>query len=273
MPNQGNYTDYWPYPTFSTLGVDQQYIVETAIIPAEDLLRRFSGFEPFEMALAINNSILFPKLNKPCDFPRPFLLCKTRRDTANNRPVYFLLEALDLFPFQYRWENDNLIFDFTGIVFKESDILTLELSAVENDFNLPHAQRAPKAYRRLSFLKEYFPEEGPKTVIEALLQEISTAQKGEHTTGPVQKKDMSKANEKKRSHTEARWKQQFSSGIAAALFCLEYKVKPSEIGMELRLYQSDEILVHNPEADEIKPIMDKIITFDKIISKIKSEED
>lgn len=32
---------------------------------------------------------------------------------------------------------------------------------------------------------------------------------------------MSKANEKKRSHTEARWKQQFSSGIAAALFCLE----------------------------------------------------
>lgn len=61
--------------------------------------------------------------------------------------------------------------------------------------------------------------------------------------------------------------------IYAALFCLEYKVKPSEIGMELRLYQSDEILVHNPEADEIKPIMDKIITFDKIISKIKSEED
>lgn len=161
MPDQGNYTDYWPYPTFSTLGVDQQYIVETAIIPAEDLLRRFSGFEPFEMALAINNSILFPKLNKPCDFPRPFLLCKTRRDTANNRPAYFLLEALDLFPFQYRWENDNLIFDFTGIVFKESDILTLELSAVENDFSLPHVQNAPKAYRKLSFLKEYFPEEGP----------------------------------------------------------------------------------------------------------------
>lgn len=61
--------------------------------------------------------------------------------------------------------------------------------------------------------------------------------------------------------------------IYAALFCLEYKTKPSEIEMELRLYQSDEILYHTPEADEITPIIDKIITFDKIITKIKSEED
>lgn len=61
--------------------------------------------------------------------------------------------------------------------------------------------------------------------------------------------------------------------IYAALFCLEYKVKPAEIDMELRLYQSDDILVHNPVADEILPIVDKIISFDKIITKIKSEEE
>lgn len=60
--------------------------------------------------------------------------------------------------------------------------------------------------------------------------------------------------------------------IYAALFCLEYKFKPSEIDMELRIYQSDEILIHNPAADEINPIIDKIISFDKIITKIKSEE-
>lgn len=60
--------------------------------------------------------------------------------------------------------------------------------------------------------------------------------------------------------------------IYAALFCLEYKMKPSEIDMELRIYQSDEIVVHNPEVDEIVPIMDKIVTFDKILVKIKSEE-
>ena len=60
--------------------------------------------------------------------------------------------------------------------------------------------------------------------------------------------------------------------IYAALFCLEYDVKPGSIDMELRLYQNNEVLVHNPTAEDILPIIDKIITFDKIINKIKSEE-
>ena len=60
--------------------------------------------------------------------------------------------------------------------------------------------------------------------------------------------------------------------IYAALFCFEYQKKPSDIEMELRLYQSNEILVHNPTAEDIVPIMDKIISFDKIISKLKTEE-
>ena len=60
--------------------------------------------------------------------------------------------------------------------------------------------------------------------------------------------------------------------IYAALFCLEYRMKPAEIGMELRLYQSDEILIHEPEVDEIVPIMDKIVSFDKLIQRIKEQE-
>lgn len=61
--------------------------------------------------------------------------------------------------------------------------------------------------------------------------------------------------------------------IYAALFCLEYRKKPSDIEMELRIYQNDEILICNPEVDEIAPIIDKIITFDKLLTKIKSEEE
>lgn len=61
--------------------------------------------------------------------------------------------------------------------------------------------------------------------------------------------------------------------VYAALFCLEYRVKPSTIDMELRIYQSDDILIHSPCADEIEPIMDKIVAFDKVISKIRSEEE
>ena len=59
--------------------------------------------------------------------------------------------------------------------------------------------------------------------------------------------------------------------IYAALFCLEYNKKPSDIDMELRIYQNNEIIVHNPTVEDISPIMDKIITFDKIIDKMKIE--
>lgn len=60
--------------------------------------------------------------------------------------------------------------------------------------------------------------------------------------------------------------------IYAALFCLEYRKRPGDIGMELRLYQSDDIIVANPTAEDIAPIMDKIVSFDKLITKLKSEE-
>ena len=60
--------------------------------------------------------------------------------------------------------------------------------------------------------------------------------------------------------------------IYAALFCLEYHKKPSEIDIELRLYQSNEVLIHEATVEDIVPIMDKIITFDKILTKIQREE-
>jgi len=60
--------------------------------------------------------------------------------------------------------------------------------------------------------------------------------------------------------------------VYAALFCLEYNVKPSEIGIELRIYQNKEVLVHNPGADEIEPIMNKIVKFDKLIDQVKEQE-
>lgn len=60
--------------------------------------------------------------------------------------------------------------------------------------------------------------------------------------------------------------------IYAALFCLEYNTKPGEIEMELRLYQGNDIIFLQPTAEDIVPIIDKIISFDKIINKIKEQE-
>lgn len=53
--------------------------------------------------------------------------------------------------------------------------------------------------------------------------------------------------------------------IYAALFCLEYKIRPGDIKIELRIYQNDEILFHYPTAEEIVPIMDKIVHLNKIM--------
>ena len=60
--------------------------------------------------------------------------------------------------------------------------------------------------------------------------------------------------------------------IYNALFCLEYKVKPTEIHTELRLYQNNEVLYHMPEPDDIFQIMDKIVRFDKVISGLRERE-
>ena len=60
--------------------------------------------------------------------------------------------------------------------------------------------------------------------------------------------------------------------IYAALFCLEYKIKPTDIEIELRIYQSDEILYHNPPAEDIKSIMDRIIYLDRMLERLDCEE-
>lgn len=59
--------------------------------------------------------------------------------------------------------------------------------------------------------------------------------------------------------------------VYAALFCLEYKYKPGEIDIELRIYQNDEILYHNPSVDDIAHIMDKIVHLDKLLAKMEEE--
>lgn len=61
--------------------------------------------------------------------------------------------------------------------------------------------------------------------------------------------------------------------IYAALFCLEYKIKPTDIDIELRLYQNDQILIHKPTVEDVLPIMDKIVSFDKLLNKIKLESE
>lgn len=57
--------------------------------------------------------------------------------------------------------------------------------------------------------------------------------------------------------------------IYSAMFCLEYGHDPANIKIELRIYQNDEVIVMEPEAQDIADIMDTIVRFDKLIDKEK----
>jgi hypothetical protein len=61
--------------------------------------------------------------------------------------------------------------------------------------------------------------------------------------------------------------------IYAALFCLEYQIRPEKLeDIELRIYQNDEVIVHKPTNEDITQIMKIIIRFDKILETKMCEE-
>lgn len=57
--------------------------------------------------------------------------------------------------------------------------------------------------------------------------------------------------------------------VYAAMFCLEYRHHPKEIEIELRIYQLNEVIIHEPHPEDIEVIMAKIIEFDKVIEEMK----
>ena len=59
--------------------------------------------------------------------------------------------------------------------------------------------------------------------------------------------------------------------IYDALFCLEYGQDPEKIEHELRIYQNNEAVIHIPEPERIRFIMNKIISNDKILEKLKND--
>lgn len=59
--------------------------------------------------------------------------------------------------------------------------------------------------------------------------------------------------------------------VYAALFCLEYRFKPFDIAIELRIYQKGEVQMYDADPDVIMHIMEKIIFFDKRVTALRLE--
>lgn len=60
--------------------------------------------------------------------------------------------------------------------------------------------------------------------------------------------------------------------VYAALYCLENDIAPADINVELRIYQSGQVLVHKPTLDELVHVIDYIVTASKWLDEIMVEE-
>jgi len=61
--------------------------------------------------------------------------------------------------------------------------------------------------------------------------------------------------------------------VYAALFCLEYDYFPDKIDIELRIYQSSNVIINIPDHSTIRRVMEKIKLFDKVLKELQQEDD
>lgn len=81
-------------------------------------------------------------------------------------------------------------------------------------------------------------------------------------------KNMLRIHDLKTGRTQVKMEQLL---IYAALFCLEYGIRPGDISTELRIYQNSEIAIFEPTVEDILPIMDQIQTQDCLFEKMLQE--
>lgn len=59
--------------------------------------------------------------------------------------------------------------------------------------------------------------------------------------------------------------------IYAALACLEYQLDPHDIKIELRIYQSNDVRLYEPDAEDVVFNMRQIIAAGKVIDRVRRE--
>jgi len=87
------------------------------------------------------------------------------------------------------------------------------------------------------------------------------------TTDAIQYyEDVLRINDLKTGTTPAKMDQ---LKIYAALFFLEYGYKPEKSRIELRIYQLDDYALYEPEPNEIREVMNAIVSKDRVLQKLK----
>lgn len=163
---------------------------------------------------------------------------------------------------KYHWINydaDKLIQSYTNFTAAQRGTELHEFAA----FCIRLGQKLPRSEKTLNmYVNDAI---GFKMVPEQILY-YSENCFGTADTISFNKHDLLRIHDYKSGTIPAHMEQLY---IYAALFCLEYGIKPGDIQIETRIYQSNEIFADQPDATIIGPIMDKIIYFDKLIKELK----
>lgn len=89
------------------------------------------------------------------------------------------------------------------------------------------------------------------------------------TADAIIDRDILRIHDLKTGKTPASFKQ---LEIYAALYFLQNQYRPGDWDIELRIYQNDKKIITKPTVETILPIMDTIVLFSDILSKMDEEE-
>jgi hypothetical protein len=88
-------------------------------------------------------------------------------------------------------------------------------------------------------------------------------------TAPPQRRPKLRISDYKSGRVKTSEKQLY---VYAGLFCLEYGKDPHAIDHELRIYQSGEVRLYEGIPDYVEYVMERIVTFDKMLEDLKREQ-
>lgn len=175
-----------------------------------------------------------------------------------------------LSPSQYHWINyddEKLIFMFKNMLATERGTALHDLAAkcIKLNQDLPKKQKTLNMYVNDALGFKMQPEQPLKYSDNffGTADAISFRKERSKTIPTLRIHDLKTGTVK--AHMEQLM-------LYAALFCLEYKVNPKDIEIELRIYQNNDIQICNPPVEAIIELMATARRFDTLINKILEEE-
>lgn len=180
---------------------------------------------------------------------------------------------------KYHWINydqEKLVHSYQAFTAAQEGTELHELAAmlIRKRIPLPKKKETLNLYVNdaIGYLME------PEKVLYYSQNAFGTADAISFRKDPKSKRDILRIHDLKTGEIPAHMEQLM---IYAAYFCLEYSYNLRDIDIELRIYQSNQVLCHSAKDefkegvsgyDMIEAIIKKIIAFDKLIDEMRDEE-